>query len=78
MVSKRSLKKAVSKTYKESFLGVSRKSQVCFKKIKKKKLQVFFKECSMKFCFAILILHGSHRSYPSRRRACLVSYKAPV
>ena len=31
MVSKRSLKKAVSKTYKESFLGVSRKSQVCFK-----------------------------------------------
>ena len=32
----------------------------------------------MKFCFSILILHGSHRSYPSRRRACLVSYKAPV
>ena len=24
----------------------------------------------MTFCFAILILHGSHRSYPSRRRAC--------
>ena len=24
----------------------------------------------MKFCFAIMLLHGSHRSYPSRRRAC--------
>ena len=30
-----------------------------------------FKNDSMKFCFAILLLHGSHRSYPSRRRACL-------
>ena len=30
----------------------------------------WFKNISMKFCFTILILHGSHRSYPSRGRAC--------
>ena len=29
------------------------------------------KDVSMKFCFAIFFSHGSHRSYPSRRRACL-------
>ena len=28
----------------------------------------------MKFCFAILFLHGSHRSYPSRRRACFLIF----
>ena len=27
----------------------------------------------MKFWLAILLLHGSHRSYPSRRRACFLS-----
>ena len=27
-------------------------------------------DISMKFCFAIFFSHGSHRSYPSRRRAC--------
>ena len=30
--------------------------------------QSSFKGVSRKFCF--LILHGTHRSYPSRRRAC--------
>ena len=29
-----------------------------------------FKNVSMKFCFAILLLHGSNSSYPSIRRAC--------
>ena len=28
-----------------------------------------FKNLLMKFCFAILLLHESHCSYPSRRRA---------
>ena len=35
-----------------------------------KKFQRCFKNVSMKFCFAILFLHRSHRSYLSRRRAC--------
>ena len=35
------------------------------------KIQGSFKNLSMKFCFAILLLHKSHCSYPSRRRACL-------
>ena len=29
-----------------------------------------FKNVLVKFCFAILFSHVSHRSYPSRRRAC--------
>ena len=29
-----------------------------------------FKNVSMMFCFLIFLLHVSHRSYPSRRRAC--------
>ena len=35
-----------------------------------KKGQGCFKNVSMKFCFAILFLHGSHHSYPSRRSTC--------
>ena len=35
-----------------------------------KKFQWCFKNVSMKFFFAILLLQGSHHSYPSRRRAC--------
>ena len=54
--------KEVSRVLKESVKCVSRKFQ--------KQFQGHFKNVSMKFCFAILILHGSHRSYPSRRRAC--------
>ena len=37
-----------------------------------KKFQGCFKNVSMKFCFVIFLLHGSHRSYPSRGRACLI------
>ena len=29
-----------------------------------------FQECFNEVFFAILLLHGSHRSFPSRRRAC--------
>ena len=46
--------------FKGSINGVSRKIVGCF----------------IEFCLAILycnfVLHGSHRSYPSRRRACFV------
>ena len=48
---------------KESVKCVSRKFQECFKNV------------LMKFCFMILLLHGSHRSYPRRRRACFLSVK---
>ena len=44
--------------FKESVKCVSRKFQECFKNV------------LMKFCFTILLLHGSNHSYPSRRRAC--------
>ena len=40
-----------------------------FKKLKKE-FQGFFKNVSIKCSFAILLLLGSPRSYPSRRRAC--------
>ena len=56
--------KKVSRVFKESVRCVSRKFH--------KKSQGCFKNVSMKFCFSILLLHGSHRSYPSRRRACLL------
>ena len=49
----------------------SRQFQNCFKDFLTK-IQGCFKNVSMRFCFAILLLHGSHRSYPSRRRACLL------
>ena len=37
------------------------------------KFQIKFQEFSRKF-FSILLLHGSHRSYPSRRKACFANY----
>ena len=39
----------------------------------KNKFQGCFKNVSMKFFFVILFLLVSHRSYPSRRRACSFS-----
>ena len=35
---------------------------------------LWFNHNTIKFCFAILFLHGSHRSYPSRRRACFLIF----
>ena len=66
-----------------SFKDVSNKFQGCFKKVSKgfqgkiemcqdisKRFHGCFKNVSIKLCFAILLLHVKHRSYPSRRRAC--------
>ena len=55
----------IIREFQGSFKDVLRKFQGCFKKI----LRVFQK-CSNEVCFLISLLHGSHRSYPSRRRAC--------
>ena len=66
--------------------GVSRQFHRCFKKVLRvfresvkcvsrkfyEKFQGYFKNISMKFCFVILLLHGSHRSYPSRSRTCFL------
>ena len=50
---------------------VSRKCQTFVRKFSKKNFQRCFMNVSLKFWFAIFLLHGSHRSYPSWRRACL-------
>ena len=55
--------KGVSRTFQESFKGVSRKFEGCF---------MIFKgisRVSRKFQESFM-LHGTHRSFPSRRRAC--------
>ena len=49
--------KDVLRVFKESVKRVLRKFQ--------KKVQGCFKNVLMKFCFAKLLLHGSHRSYLS-------------
>ena len=56
-----------------------RKLQWYFKKVSSvflensiEKFQGCFKNVSMNFCFAVLFLHVSHRSYPSRRRVCFL------
>ena len=54
--------KEVSRVFKESVKCVLRNF--------KQKVSRVFQNVSIKFCFAILFLHESHRSYPSRRRAC--------
>ena len=58
--------------------GVSSEFQVsfqnCLRKFQGYLVSSVFQEnlnISIKFCFAIFFSHGSHRSYPSRRRACL-------
>ena len=54
------------------FQGVSRQFQGSFEKVLRqfRGFIMFFKNVSMKFCFATLLWHESHRSYLSRRRAC--------
>ena len=56
------------------FLGSFKESVSVLQDNLKKKLQGCFKNVSMKFCLTKLLLHGSHRSYPSRRRACSLAY----
>ena len=78
---KRALKKLqgyFKSAWKESFKCVPRKFPKCPKQVSRlfqgnfnnvsKVFQSNFKGVSRKFCF--LILHGTHRSFPSRRRAC--------
>ena len=50
------------------FKGISRKFEGYFKKVSRK----FQKKVSRVFqeCFNTVLLHGSHCSYPSRRRVC--------
>ena len=53
----------------------SKKSSIQNLSLPKKKCQEYFKKVSRVFqlsFFMIFLLHGSHDSYPSRRRACLV------
>ena len=66
--------------YQGSLKGVSWQFQLCFKKVSRvfkesakcvpRKFQIKFQEFSNTF-LQFLLLHGSHRSYLSRRRACL-------
>ena len=60
--------KVVSRQFQRRFKKVSR--VLARVKCVSRKLQWCFKNILMKFCFMILLLHGSHRNYPSRRRAC--------
>ena len=48
--------------------NLKKKYQMCFKKISKQVSRVF-QECFDEVFLTNLLLHGSHRSYPSRRRA---------
>ena len=60
--------KTVSKTRK--FQGCLKKVSRGFQEIIKKKDQGCFKNVTIQFCFPILFLHGTHRSYLTRGRAC--------
>ena len=78
-VSERS-SKGVSREFQGSFKDVFRKFQGGFKRVSRmfqenfkiKEFPGYFKNVSMVFCFAILLLDGYHRSYPRRRRACFL------
>ena len=56
------------KIFQESFKTV-------LSEFNRKKFQKCLKNISMRVCFVILLLHGSHRSYPSRRRPCYFGSK---
>ena len=70
----------LSKISLEVFQGSLRQFQRCFREVSRAfkervkcvsiKFQGCLKNVLMKLCFVILLLHVSHRSYPSRRRAC--------
>ena len=49
---------------------VLKKVSSAFQENFKNKFQGCFKNVLMKFCFVILMLHGSHFSYTSRGRVC--------
>ena len=78
--------KNISRVFLRRLKGVSRQSQRHSKEVSrvfkesvkcvlrnfKQKVSRVFQNVSIKFCFAILFLHESHRSYPSKRRACFL------
>ena len=83
--------KKVSKMFQGRLKGVSRQFQrlskvsgvlkvsvKCVFRNLKKKCEGCFKNVSMKFCFAILFLYGSHRSYPSRQKECCFNSDASL
>ena len=71
--------KGVSREFQGGFKDVLRKFQGRLKIVSSvfqenvtKSIQGASKKFPSSFVFAILMLHGSHRSYPSRRRACCI------
>ena len=58
--------KGILRQFQRRFEEVSKKVLVCFKKIEKKTSKV------LQECFIEVLLHGSYRSYLSRRRACFL------
>ena len=52
------------------FQGWLKKVSSVFRENVTKSFKGVSKKFLSSFVFAILLLHGSHRSYPSRRRAC--------
>ena len=71
----KSAQKVLEKKFQKCSKEVSRLFQGSFNKVSKGFQSSFNKGVSRKLCF--LILHGTYRSYPSRRRACF-SWKAPL
>ena len=61
--------KEVLGVFRETFKGDSRELQVCFKKISLNVSRMY--QESLNEVSIAISLHESHRSYPSRRRACL-------
>ena len=64
--------KEVQRIFLGSFQYISRKFRRCKEIVKCVNCKGCFKTVAMKFCFAILLFHGSLRSYLSRRNACFV------
>ena len=73
----------MERKFQGNFKGVSKKIEGQFQRHSKEvsrafkesvqfqiKCQGCFKNVSMKVCFVILLFHGTHHSYPSRRMAC--------
>ena len=82
-VSKEVYLKEVSREFQGSFKHVLRKFQGCLRIVssmfqenfEKKKFQGFFKNISMDFCFAILLLHGTQQA--TQAEGGLVFYLCP-
>ena len=77
-ISLKEVLKGVLREFEGSFKDVFKKFQGCLKKVSRVFQENFTKsfmgvsKVSMKF-FSICLTHESHRSYPSRRRACFLT-----